>query len=178
MLPKNFRIAMRNALRVGPYGMPHATTRSTQEWLIVERLGDEGEIIRISDASAQSAANGHDAPDALVVNNTIIGLLAERDFDARASAQFLLIRHFEHAADLEGIFFPADGFALLTGGANEIGLRAFGRHAHSTGQIGGHTVYFDTPHPAPQSASALNWHFDAIQVPWINQAHPKNGEKL
>ena len=75
-----FRIAMRNHLRLGPYHQPHFTNRAAEEWLIVERFGDSGEYLFISDTKSEAVPTKSDAkgaPPGLVEKNTFVAVLAE-----------------------------------------------------------------------------------------------------
>jgi len=87
---QNFKIAMGNHLRISTYLQPHITTQSAGEILIVERFGEGGEFLFISD-TRQSFTVGQDAPDVLSENNTIFAVLARDDNDGRAT--FMLYPH-------------------------------------------------------------------------------------
>ncbi|MEM7695260.1 MAG: hypothetical protein AAF318_12480 [Pseudomonadota bacterium] len=166
MLPTHFRVAMANRLRVGPYGAPARTGEPGPEWLIVERLGAGGEILFISDTTASGGAVDGDAPMGLAPLHTLVALLAEPS----DTPEFLIVRQRPAALQTPGIFFPGDGCVRLSGGEGDLGLTAFGRHAHSRGTLNGATVLNDVPNPAPAAEGAINWHFAAQQRPWPGQA--------
>lgn len=87
---QNFKIAMGNHLRISTYLQPHITTRTAGEILIVQRFGESGEFLFISDTQ-QSYVVGQEAPDILSENNTIFGVLARDDNNGRAT--FMLYPH-------------------------------------------------------------------------------------
>lgn len=167
MVPKKFRIAMLNQLRLGPYDRPHQAGPVSQEWLVVERSGPDGEHLRISDATTATDDKSGDAPADLKVRNTIFALLAEPEDGTGRNTQFLMVRHLPLAATVQGTFFPADGSATLALKDGTLAMTAFGRHAHTRGDVEGALVFYDIPRPAPSADGAINWHFTAEERPWI-----------
>ncbi|SNR76968.1 hypothetical protein [Puniceibacterium sediminis] len=158
MIPNDFRIAMCNSLRIGPFGTPHSAQAAGQEWLIVSRSGPEGALLQISDTGVAKSPDSDEPPADLSERNTILALLAEPDASA---PQFLMVRHLPPGVQVAGTFFPADGAARLTQGEQGLGLKAFGRHAHTSGMTVGRLILHDIPDPAPSYDAAVNWHFDA-----------------
>ncbi|MGC4410933.1 hypothetical protein D4A92_22975 (plasmid) [Rhizobium rosettiformans] len=163
MTPDNFRIAMLNSLRVGPYDAPHQTNAPVEEWLIAERRGPAGEYLIISDTATPVARDTQAAPDNLSEQNSIFAILAENSADR---PQFLMLRHLPAGVTVPGRFFPADGMAVVHMDGSKLQLTAIGRHAHSRGSVDGESVLYDVPHPAPNAEGALNWHFLAQQQAW------------
>ncbi|MEM7695234.1 MAG: hypothetical protein AAF318_12350 [Pseudomonadota bacterium] len=162
MVPTTFRVAMANRLRLGPYSDPASTGDRGAEWLIVERVGALGEVLFVSDTAPCNGLTQGAAPPGLAPKHTLVALLAEDD----ETPKFLIVRQRPAALPTPGLFFPADGCVRLTGHHGRLGLRAFGRHAHSRGTRSGATVLIDVPDPAPAAEGAVNWHFEAEQRPW------------
>ena len=169
MLPNQFKIAMSNQLRLGPYDAPHISNEPVHEWLIVQSFGPSGEILSVSDATHEQEPIGDSAPVDLSPRNSIVALLAEDQNSELATRKYLIVRHTPRNFIPSGIFFPADGCVELTQSNGQIQLMAFGRHAHSSGEIEGQAINHDIPNPAPQAQRAINWHFYAEQRAWINQ---------
>jgi hypothetical protein len=162
VLQKIFKIAMSNELGLATYASPVSIQQRVKEWLIVTRSAS-GEMLTISDAGRITGSPAS-APDDLVPENTMFGLLLREDRD---KATFLLLRHLPLNVIVAGRFFPVDGYATIDLSSGNIRLQASGRHAHSEGAIDGQKVLYDVPLPAPGSGMA--WHFDAKQVPWSAQ---------
>lgn len=150
---------MSNSLRLAKYRSPFSIEQSTNEWLIVERFGSNGEFITISDAGA-IVGSPDAAPDGITPSNSMHGVLLRETDD---EAVFLLARHLTDEASVEGRFFPADGYARLSRINGQLTLEASGRHAHqeSGGQL--------QDVPDPQVGDGMAWHFDAKQVQWSGQ---------
>jgi hypothetical protein len=159
-----FRIAMLNSLRIGPYDLPYKTNSPTAEWLIAGRGGPDNAYLTISDTSTPVELGTPAAPRDLAEQNTIVAVLAEEDL---GTSKFLMLRHLPEGMSISGRFFPADGTANLSGTGGSFSLSAFGRHAHSRGTSGNHSILHDIPNPAPNSDGAINWHFSAEERPWI-----------
>lgn len=164
MITENFRVAMLNALRTGPYATPYQTSPPVPEWLVATRSGPGGTYLFISDTATSVEGDTNSAPESLSEQNSIVAILAEDRADA---LQFLMVRHLPATVTVPGRFFPADGMAELRKDGARLRLTAFGRHAHSRGSIDGQAVLHDIPHPAPNAEGALNWHFAAEERPWV-----------
>lgn len=154
-------IKMYNKLGLAKYESPAVLTSNAAEWLIVT-LSPTGDIITISDAGAAPAEEPPAAPDSLLPNNTITGILIREGGDTGGT--FILVRHLPDNMSVAGTFFPADGYAKLYTDGSRIFLEASGRHAHSIGEHNGAPVLHDCPLPAPGDTKALAWHFDAHNV--------------
>lgn len=163
MIPETFRVAMCNSLRLGPYASPHLTGAPVDEWLIVQRTASDPTVLVISDTGTPKDGPAETAPDGLSPQLSIVALLAQDDGQTR---RFLMVRHLPDGLNVPGTFFPADGFAELTGSAGAMRLRAFGRHAHRVDTVNGRPVLHDLPDPDPDEQNARNWHFDAEERPW------------
>ena len=168
MLQPNFKIAMFNALGIGPYHDPATVSSRASEWLVVER---RGRILFISDgnipADKSAASDGSPAPDTLMPNNSLTGLLIESDL-SHGEDVFLLIRNLPSGISTPGNFFPGDGYARLSLGTNGLRLLVHGRHYHSAEVRNGAQILVDGGVPG-SNGSAINWHFDAVQRPWSAQ---------
>lgn len=165
MSGKTFRVAMANALRVGPYERPDQAANAGTEWLIVERRGAESEFLLISDAGRKVTTDA--APAQLKAINTLVAILAE----AGDAPRFLIVRHLPAGLSVPGSFFPGEGFVELQGEAPELGLIAVGRHAHRNFETDGAIEHRDVPDPtADYPDDTANWHFTAVQRPWAHQS--------
>ncbi|MEP1612687.1 MAG: hypothetical protein ABJL72_12295 [Roseobacter sp.] len=170
MISRNFRVAMRNQLSLGPFHTPSVVANRTLEWLIVER---SDRFLAISDAgtlSTQDAANPNaSAPDALARNNTLLGTFIEQH--VLTGDDIFLLSQFPILTALPiGKFFPGEGYARISAATGQISLTTRGRHFH-----------IDPPHDAPfgtpplnggdpgQSGGGINWQFNAVQRPWIGE---------
>lgn len=178
MIPINFRVAMLNRLRLGPYDHPHLTGTVAEEWLIVERVGRDGELLRISDATTLSGDTSGYAPADLQPRNTIVALLAEPETEEDEGPQFLMVRHLPLSTTVQGSFFPADGYARLARVNGTLILNAFGRHAHTKGEIAEAVVFHDIPRPAPNAEGAINWHFNAEERSWTAQRGVRKRDEI
>jgi len=136
--------------------------------LVVERFGADGRFLWISDASPNVETPVGAAPDDLIVGNTLFGMLARTSQD-QSVAHFMFIRHLPRDGTTEGVFFPADGMATLTGHAGDLTLTASGRHFHTQAEVDGQTFLHDVPHPAPGAKGGISWQFDAAKRPWAKQ---------
>ncbi len=164
MLDISFKVAMHNVIAMAGYFTPHNANAPGNEWLIVERSGDSGEIITISDAGGAPSNPPAEAPSSLVEINSMYGVLL---YEEDKEAAFLLVRHLPAGAQLPGMFFPADGCVRLTEDCKGFFMRASGRHAFDVNRN-------DIPNPLPPYAqqpgdSIFAWHFDAKRVNWVNQ---------
>lgn len=165
MIPRQFTVAMRNSFARGPFHQPSELTHFALEWLIVER---RDRFLAISDAGSVSAegakATDHRAPNTLARNNTLVGTLIE--FRSGTGEEVYLFSQFPIEAGLTlGKFFPGEGYAGLCVRDGKLGVTAHGRHAH---RLGPDNAFENATQPGP-GVTALNWHFDAVRCPWINE---------
>ena len=159
MVATNFRVAMHNTIAMATYDRPDLTNPPGNEWLIVERSGADGEVLTISDAGGAPETPPAAAPDGLVENNSMFGvLLHENEIDN--DAVFLLVRHLPASGSVPGSFFPADGYARVSETCSGLHLRSAGRHAHDGAGN-------DIPDPGP--GQGFSWHFDAWRRVWSNE---------
>ena len=161
-----FRVAMFNRLHLGPYEVPHQTTRPASEWLIVERSGEEGSVLQIAEGVSEQKDDQAEAPADLTPGNTLVALLADTPDGDQKRARFIIVRHAPPDLKVMGTFFPGDGFVEIQQGETSLSLDAVGRHHHTIGDINGVTVIGDIPNPAPGATGGANWHFDAEERPW------------
>jgi hypothetical protein len=164
MNPQNFKIAMVNELGLAAYERPHNIMRQIKEWLIVTRSGQNGDLLSVSDAGGITTVPDR-APDDISPQNTMYGLLLREN--SEKGAVFLLVRHLPVGTNVEGTFFPVDGYARIYSEDGVLMLEASGRHAHSRGERDGRDVLHDVPHPAPGDGMA--WHFSAFRLPWSRE---------
>jgi hypothetical protein len=159
-----FRIAMLNRISLAPYYDPTAINFTGYEWLIVERAGN---VVTISDGNIPAAGTETVAPDGLMANNTLVGLLID---PGQADDTFLFMRHLAPPTATEGHFFPADGFVRIShADGNPRGLGAHGRHALISETRSGRMELIDIAIPPATFDGARTWHFAAVQKPWSKQ---------
>jgi hypothetical protein len=164
MNPQNLKIAMVNELELASYERPHNIMRQTKEWLIVTRSGQNGDRIAVADAGGITTVPER-APDDIAPQNTMYGILLRENNEE--GAVFLLIRHLPEGTNVEGTFFPVDGYARIYREGGIAKIEASGRHAHSRGERDGIDVLHDVPHPAP--GDGMSWHLNAFRLPWSGE---------
>jgi hypothetical protein len=169
MLQSGFVVAMAADIDLASYERPSRIVRRVRRWLIVSRLGSDGEHLTISDTGPLANAPAG-APIGLKPAHTLLGVLLSQD--GNGDCVFLLSRQRPQLLQTAGTFFPADGYARVTGCLDELHLRAQGRHAHSRGRRSGQDVRKDVPDPAPDARFALAWHIHAERRPWTGEFIP------
>jgi hypothetical protein len=169
MLQKSLLVAMAGDISLSRYDQPSVIVRAARKWLIVSRLGAEGEFITIS-MSEEIAAPEHVAPIGIHPMQTLVGLLLSEDKTAEAT--FLLVRQNPVGLGIAGTFFPADGYARVIAHRDGLRLVSEGRHAHNRGRENTREIRKDIPDPAPNSAGAMAWHIHGVRRPWIGEVDP------
>lgn len=136
------------------YLYPYKTDIEGYEWLIIERFGDDGEFLTVSDTKTKSNCKDNpQTPNNLQANHTMLCVLVE---ETKKECRFLMVRRNDYKLKLDGEYFPADGYALLSLEQEKLILHAGGRHIHDSNGI-------DVPyHYYPNKGSS--WIFDAKEV--------------
>jgi hypothetical protein len=169
MLQKSLLVAMAADISLSRYDQPSVVVRAARKWLIVSRLGAEGEFITIS-VSEEISTPEHVAPIGIHPMQTLVGLLLSED--AAAEATFLLVRQNPVGLGIAGTFFPADGYARVVAHRDGLRLVSEGRHAHNRGRENTREIRKDIPDPAPNAAGAMAWHVRGVRRPWIGEVDP------
>lgn len=172
----HFIAALHTALYTAPFEHPARRGGPLHEWLIVQR--PDAETLTISLAGGAPPQAPGRAPEGLRARDTRIGTLIVRDPEA-GTETFLLTRHLPRGVVLpEGeVFFPAEGYAVLSMEGTRPRLQGAGRHAHAHQISGGRFVPLDSPGEAAEAASAFAWQFDATHVPWVRETLPPCGAR-
>lgn len=173
MLPRTFRVAMFNRLRLAPFHHPAAIERTGAEWLVVERRGD---FLLVSDTdrpvAEDEAAPACAAPGGLTPKHTLVGQLIVAQ-DAPETLIFLLVHFAPPGIDLPGTLFPAHGFARLEHDSGGLRLAVHGRHYHWCQQSGpGGLSLIDAGIP-PTDGGGGTWHFSAEERDWAGASRPE-----
>jgi len=144
-----FRVAMVNIFARAPFENPVLASDTVGEWIIVSRIQDaENNLIMISDAGSLDLNNiPTNAPDDIKPVNTFIGHLIRKESEEFES--FILVRDINANLQIEGNFFPTDGFVLLNMSLSTLSIKASGR--------------------IDNGAAKFAWHFDAARVPWSHE---------
>ncbi len=169
-MPENgFVVAMAAEVELARYGCPSKVLRRVGQWMIISRLAADGGVLTISNAGS-IALGGIHVPIGLRPIRTMVGILMSDD---GTDAFFLLVRHLPPPLEVAGTFFPADGYARVTGPIESLRLTVAGRHAHSCGWRDGGPVRHDVADPAPGARGALAWHVNAVRRPWKGEFPPR-----
>ena len=171
MLQSGFVIAMAAKFQFADYERPTRIVRRVKRWLIVSRLGADGEHITVSDTGVPVEDVGA-APIGLSPTNTLVGVLVSRA--RNGDCTFLFGRQRPEALLIAGTFFPADGYVRLQARNDVLRLSAEGRHAHSRGRRDGKEILHDVAHPAPDAELAQAWRIKAIRRPWQGDFYPSD----
>jgi hypothetical protein len=159
-----FVVAMMADIGVGRYDRPAVALRHIRRWTIISRFGVQHEYLTIS-ISGGIAGDQSAAPIGLTPAKTALGILLSED-ERTSECIFLLARHLPRDIKVAGSFFPADGYARLSGQFETLRVRSEGRHAHSRGMLNAQDVCYDIPNPAPGAKWAMSWHIDTIYRHW------------
>jgi hypothetical protein len=169
VLQSGFVVAMTADIGVSRYDRPSGIIRHVKRWLIVSRLGQDGEHLTVSDTRV--ACNGSEcAPLGLTPANSLLGVLLSQA--PNGDCVFLFSRRRPEPLKIAGTFFPAEGYVRLRGPLSALQLFAEGRHAHSRGVRDGQEIRNDIADPAPNSKLAKAWHVDAVRRPWSGDFVP------
>jgi hypothetical protein len=171
MAQLEFELAMHNHMRLAPYDRPDQMGTPAYEWLIVQRFGEGGRFLTISEAGdAEQTAPRH-APPELRAIHSILGILTDEVHTSSKSwhARFLLSRTHHRSAPVPAAFFPSEGIACLQWLDGTMTLDAVGRHFHTRGKFGNAVILNDVACPAPGAQGGKSWHFAAQRVAWLNE---------
>src|SRR5256885_841634 len=164
MRTNGFVVAMAAEITLAAYHRPTAGLRTKLHWIIVSRCGPEAEDLTISNAWTRGAAS-EEAPIGIAPVKTSVGILLS---DTPEESTFLLVRQVPEIT-IAGIFFPADGYARISGDGFALRLRSEGRHAHSLGRCAGQLIRKDVPDPAPGAKGTMAWHIEAARRAWSGE---------
>jgi hypothetical protein len=169
MLHSGFVVAMAAEIDVARYEQPTRILRRIKRWLVVSRLGPDGEHLTVSEGGIISdATNG--APIGIQPTKTLFGILLSED---KGNCTFILARKQPDRMPLAGMFFPAEGYVHLHGPIEALRLQAEGRHAHSHGRHEGREIRTYIADPAPNAKFAMAWHINAMRKPWPGEFIPR-----
>jgi hypothetical protein len=169
MLHSGFVVAMAADIGVSGYDRPNSVIRRVKRWLIVSRIGHDGEHLTVSDTRI-SCGDCDEAPIGLNPVNSLLGVLLSQA--PNGDCVFLFSRRRPEPLKIAGTFFPAEGYARVCGPISALQLRAEGRHAHSRGTRDGQEVRNDIADPAPNSKLAKAWHVEAVRRHWSGDFVP------
>ena len=169
-MQSGFVVAMAADIEIASYDQPTTIIRQIRRWLVVSRLGPDGEHLTVSESG--TIANGAvQAPIGLRPAKTLLGILLSQASDRECT--FILARQRPDRMELAGTFFPAEGYVHLLGPIEALQLHAEGRHAHSRGRHGGQEVRNYIADPAPNTRLAMAWHIKAARKPWSGEFIPR-----
>ena len=156
MLLNKFKKVLCNHISVARtnYLYPYKTDGDGYEWLILERFGDNGEFLTISDTNVKSSCkNISQTPNDLKADKTMLCVLVE---ETEKECRFLMVRRNDYQLNVDGNYFPADGYALVSLKQGKLVLHAGGRHIHDLNGSDVPYQYF------PNKGSS--WIFDAKEI--------------
>lgn len=162
-----FVVAMAATVSIANYDKPAEIIRRMRRWAVVSRFGPDNEYLTVSVAEAMQPEQA-EGPIGLTPAKTVLGVLLAEDA-ASGGSTFLLLRHLPRGLKVAGLYFPAEGYAQVSGAAGTLHLRTQGRHAHSRGLLDGHDVRIDVPDPAPGAKWTMAWHIEAAHRPWAGE---------
>jgi hypothetical protein len=169
MLQSGFVVAMAAEIGVSRYDRPSGIIRRVKRWLIVSRLGQDGEHLTVSDTRL-NCDDSEQAPIGLAPVNSLLGVLLSQA--PNGDCVFLFSRRRPEPLKIAGTFFPAEGYVRIRGPLSALQLFAEGRHAHSRGVRDGLEIRNDIADPAPNSKLAKAWHVDAVRRQWSGEFAP------
>jgi len=110
------------------YLYPNKTDFEGDEWLIVERFGNDGEFLTVSDTKSNSnCEDSPQVPNNLEAKQTMLCILVE---ETENECRFLMVRRNDYKLKVDGKYFPVDGYALISLEEEKLVLHAGGRHIH------------------------------------------------
>ncbi len=174
MLQSGFVVAMAADIGVSRYDRPDGIIRRVRRWLIVSRIGYDGEHLTVSDTRI-SCAGSAEAPLGLNPVNSLLGVLLSQA--SNGDCVFLFSRRRPEPLKIAGTFFPAEGYVRISGPISTLQLHAEGRHAHSRGTHDGQEIRNDIADPAPNSKLAKAWHVEAVRRQWSGDFVPTTTRK-
>ena len=163
-----FVVAMAATVSIANYAKPAEIIRQLRRWAVVSRFGPENEYLTVSVAEAMLSQEQIEGPIGLAPAKTVLGVLLSEDESNREST-FLLLRRLPPGIKIAGLFFPAEGYAQISGAFDSLQLRTKGRHAHSRGLLNGQDIRIDVPDPAPGAKWTMAWHIEAARRPWAGE---------
>jgi hypothetical protein len=170
MLQSGFVVAMAAEIDLARYERPTIILRRIRRWLVVSRLGPDGEHLTLSESGVLSNVS-NDAPIGIQPTKTLLGILLSEG--EGSDCTFILASQRPDGMRLAGTFFPAEGYVHLLGPIDAMRLHAEGRHAHSRGRQEGREVRNYIADPAPNSKLAMAWHINAMRKPWPGEFIPR-----
>ena len=152
-MEKRFKKIMCNKISFGTYLEPWEN-RQGGEFLIIERLGEKGEFLLISDTNYNMECKNREIPSDIKHKNTMLCILLK---ELENEAYFLMVRRNDYGLEIPGKYYPVDGFAKISTKEDKIELMAGGRHIHSFPD-GGDVPYYDV------IGGGMSWIFEAKEV--------------
>jgi hypothetical protein len=152
MVTKEFKKVLCNDFKMGvDYLMPHNYSKKSKEWLIVRRFGGEGRFLTVSDTFSEGDCEKDKKPNDIKERLTMLCVLVD---ETDAKATFMMVRRNDYNLDIDGTYFPVDGYVILTLSNGKIHLQAGGRHIHD-----------DNGEDIPYYANNMGrtWIFNAIE---------------
>ena len=162
-----FVVAMAATVSLANYERPVEIIKRLKRWAVVSRFGPENEYLTVSVAEAMSQEQT-EGPISLAPAKTVLGLLLAED-EPNGESTFLLLRRRPPGIKIAGLYFPAEGYAQISGAFDSLQLRTKGRHAHSRGLLNGQDIRVDVPDPAPGAKWTMAWHIEAARRPWAGE---------
>jgi len=163
-----FVVAMAATVGIADYEKPAEIIRRLRRWAVVSRFGAENEYLTVSVAEAMGPQEQTEGPIGLTPAKTVVGLLLSED-EPNGESTFLLLRRLPPGIKIAGLYFPAEGYAQISGTFDSLQLRTKGRHAHSRGFLKGQDIRIDVPDPAPGAKWTMAWHIEAARRPWAGE---------
>jgi len=151
-MEKRFKKIMCNKISVGTYLKPWEN-RQGGEFLIVERLGEKGEFLLVSDTNIQGDCKDREVPNTIKNNQTMLCILV-KEFENEA--YFMMVRKNDYGLNIPGKYYPVDGFAKISFLNQKIELIDGGRHIHDNNGN-------DIPYYSPEN-QGMSWIFEAKEV--------------
>lgn len=154
MIQKKFSKAFCNSLSMGGYLKPFDIKGNSQEWLIISRWGDNGELLTVSDTKSEKKADDIKAPKDIEENQTMICVLVQ---EFENEAYFLMVRKDYDKLTIKGKYYPVDGYCRLYLEDGLLKINAGGRHIHD--KEGN-----DVPYHSGDEKEGMSWIFNAFEV--------------